>query len=350
MRGVTSVSDSVSSSGNGSPTLDQVARAAGVSRATASRAINGGNRVSATARAAVDAAVKSLGYTPNQAARSLVTRRTESIAVVVPEPDERVFADPFFARTLSAVNRVLAEKGLQLVLIMARPGKEEERLLRYLRNRHIDGVLVVSHHRADGLSDHLAELNIPATFVGRPWTCADRLSFVDTDNVEGGRVAGEALVERGCVRIGTITGPPDMTATLDRLTGWRAAMTNAGLAGDAVEQGDFTEDGGERAARLLLDRHPDLDGLFVASDLMAVGALRVLAELGRRVPEDVALVGYDDLGVAERTSPPLTTVSNPISEMATRATKLLVEALESTTTPTPMRLIFTPTLVRRGSA
>lgn len=339
-----------SPSGSGSPTLDEVARAAGVSRATASRAINGGNRVSPASRAAVDAAVKSLGYTPNQAARSLVTRRTESVAVVVPEPDERVFADPFFARTLSAVNRVLAEKGLQLVLIMARPGEQEERLLRYLRNRHIDGVIVVSHHRADGLSDHLAELNIPSTFVGRPWTCADRLSFVDTDNVEGGRVAGEALAERGCKQIGTITGPPDMTATLDRLTGWEAAMTAAGLATDAVEQGDFTEDGGELATRLLLERHPELDGIFVASDLMAVGALRVLAELGRRVPEDVAVVGYDDLGVAERTSPPLTTVSNPISEMATRATRLLIEALESSSTPPPMRLIFTPTLVRRESA
>src|SRR5690606_32212716 len=215
-------------------------------------------------------------------------------------------------------------------LLMARPGDEEARLLRYLRNRHIDGVIVVSHHRADGLSDHLADLNLPATFVGRPWTSADRLSYVDTDNVEGGRLATEALVERGCTSIATITGPPDMSASLDRLTGWQAAMATAGLAADAVEQGDFTAEGGERAARALLERHPDIDGIFVASDLMATGALKVLDELGRRVPEDVALVGYDDLGVAERTSPPLTTVSHPIGEMATRATRLLIEALEST--------------------
>ena len=335
---------------NGSPTLDEVARRAGVSRATASRAINGGNRVSAAAQAAVDGAVKSLGYTPNQAARSLVTRRTDSVAVVVPEPDERVFADPFFAQTLSAVNRVLVERDLQLVLLMAPPGEQEERLLRYLRNRHIDGAIVVSHHRADGLSDHLAELNIPATFVGRPWTSADRLSYVDTDNVEGGRLAAQVLLARGCRRIGTITGPPDMTATLDRLTGWHSAMAGAGLAQDAVEQGDFTEEGGERAARSLLQRWPDLDGLFVASDLMAVGALRVLRERGLSVPGDVAIVGYDDLGVAERTSPPLTTVSNPIAEMATRATRLLIEAIESTSQAPPMRLIFSPTLVRRDSA
>ncbi|MGN0064472.1 MAG: LacI family DNA-binding transcriptional regulator [Nocardioides sp.] len=332
------------------PTLDEVARLAGVSRATASRAINGGNRVSAAAKAKVDHAVAELGYTPNQAARSLVTRRTGSVAVVVPEPDERVFADPFFASTLSAVNRELADRDLQLVLLLAQPGEQEERMLRYLRNRHIDGAIVVSHHRADNLADHLAALGLPCAFVGRPWTGADRVSFVDTDNVEGGRLATEALVDRGCTAIGTITGPTDMTASLDRLAGWRSAMGAAGLEQDAIEQGDFTEVGGERAASALLSRHPELDGLFVASDLMALGALRVLAETGRRVPEDIAVVGYDDLGAAERTTPPLTTVSHPVSEMASRATKLLIEQMDATGTSLPMRLIFTPSLVRRDSA
>ena len=154
----------------GSPTLEEVARLAGVSRATASRAINGGNRVSAQAQNAVDEAVRALGYTPNPAARSLVTRRTDSVALVVPEPDERVFSDPFFARTLRGVSRVLTERDLQLVLLMARPGPEEQRMLRYLRNRHVDGALVVSHHEADSLADHLAALDLPCAFVGRPWT------------------------------------------------------------------------------------------------------------------------------------------------------------------------------------
>lgn len=334
----------------GAVTLDQVASAAGVSRATASRAINGGNRVSPAARTAVETAVRDLGYRPNLAARTLVTRRTDSIAVVVPEPDERVFADPFFARTLSPVNRVLAERDLQLVLLLARPGQDDDRLLRYLGRSHVDGVLVVSHHRSDGLSDRLAALHIHAAFVGRPWTCADKLSFVDTDNVEGGRLAAQALLERGCTRIGTVAGPADMTASLDRLAGWREATAAAGLELDAVAQGDFTEEGGARATAALLESHPDLDGLFVASDLMAAGALKVLAQSGRRVPEDVAVVGYDDLGVAERTSPPLTTVSNPIGELATRATRMLLESVSGGEPATPMRLIVTPTLVHRQSA
>ena len=334
----------------GSPTLEEVARLAGVSRATASRAINGGDRVSPKARSAVEDAVRTLGYSPNPAARSLVTRRTDSVALVVPEPDERVFSDPFFARTLRGVTRVLSDRDLQLVLLLARPGHEEERMLRYLRNRHIDGALVVSHHQADSLADHLAALDLPCAFVGRPWTSAEKVAYVDTDNVAGARLATEALIERGCRRIGAVAGPADMTAGQDRLQGWTDAMTAAGLPTDAVVEGDFTEASGEDAANTLLERHPDLDGLAVASDLMAAGALRALASHGRRVPDDVAVVGYDDLGIAERTDPPLTTVRQPIVEMAAQATRLLLEQVDGNRGPQPMRVVFPASLVRRASA
>lgn len=331
------------------PTLDEVARVAGVSRATASRAINGGQRVSPRAQAAVDAAVRTLGYVPNPAARSLVTRRTDSVAVVVPEPDERVFSDPFFAGTLRGVTHVLAERDLQLVLLLTRPGASTQRTLRYLRNRHVDGALVVSHHRDDQLAEELSRTDLPCVFGGRPWSSAHQVAYVDVDNVSGERQATEVLVERGCRRIGTVAGPADMTAGEDRLAGWRQAMAAAGLPDDAVAYGDFTDPGGEAAARELLERHPDLDGLVVASDLMAVGALRVLAATGRRVPDDVAVVGYDDLGVAERTTPPLTTMRQPVSEMAERATRLLLEQIDGRGQSRPMRVIIPPVLVRRDS-
>jgi DNA-binding LacI/PurR family transcriptional regulator len=332
------------------PTLEEVARLAGVSRATASRAINGGNRVSPAAQAAVDAAVQSLGYSPNAAARSLVTRRTDSIGLVVPEPDERVFTDPFFVHTVRSVNRVLSARDLQLVLLLARPGDEERRMLRYLRRRHIDGTLVVSHHRSDRLADHLAALALPCAFVGRPIDSADKVTYVDTDNVAGGRLATELLIERGCRRIATIAGPTDMAAGTDRLEGWRLAMRAAGLADDAVVFGDFTEAGGELAARELLTSFPDIDGMVVASDLMASGALRVLASAGKRVPDDIAVTGYDDLGVPEHTRPALTTVRNPIGEMAEQATRLLLEQIEGEREQQPIRVIFPPSLVRRESA
>jgi DNA-binding LacI/PurR family transcriptional regulator len=127
-------------------------------------------------------------------------------------------------------------------------------------------------------------------------------------------------------------------------------MRDAGMAPDAVEHGDFTERSGEAAARALMERHPDLDGLVVASDLMAAGAMRVLAELGRRVPDDIAVVGYDDLGVAERTTPPLTTMRQPVEEMAERATRILLERVDGVDGSHPMRVIIPPTLVRRASA
>lgn len=332
------------------PTLDEVARVAGVSRATASRAINGGSKVSARAQRSVDEAVRSLGYVPNRAARALVTRRTDSVAVVVPEPDERVFSDPFFAATLRSVNRVLAEREVQLVLLLARPGAEEDRMLRYLSAGHVDGALVVSHHRADRLSELIPDLGLPCVFQGRPWSGGDRVPYVDTDNVAGGRMATEVLIEAGCTRIGTIAGPEDMTAASDRLAGFGQALAAAGLPTDRRVDGGFTEEGGRRAAEELLDRHPDLDGIFAASDLMARGALTVAAARGLRVPDDLRVVGYDDIGLAETMAPPLTTVRNPIVEMGERATRLLLDRIDGRDGGGSYRVVIPATLVRRGSA
>jgi len=202
------------------PTLEQVAERAGVSRSTASRAINGGLRVSPEALASVEAAVADLGYSPNRAARSLVTKRTDSIALVVPEPDERVLSDPFFAGTLNGLSTSLVDSDIQVVLVIARPG-ESERTIRYLRNGHVDGAIVVSHHRNDELDRALQASRVPNVFVGRPLSASDRaVQYVDTDNIEGGRIATQHLIERGYKRIGTIAGPQDMSGGIDRHEEW----------------------------------------------------------------------------------------------------------------------------------
>ncbi|PZR54310.1 LacI family transcriptional regulator [Xylanimonas oleitrophica] len=321
------------------PTLDDVAREAGVSRSTASRAINGGSRVSPAAMSAVEDAVARLGYAPNRAARSLVTRRTGSIALVMSEPDRRLLSDPFLSAVLVGVNEGLAGTDLQLVLLLSRAG-EPGRSARYLRSGHVDGAIVVSHHRDDRLETELAGGAMPVVFIGRPFDERVR-TYVDADNLEGGRIAARRLVERGRRRIGTISGPLDMTAPLDRLAGWREVVTAAGLPDDAVVEGDFTVAGGAAGMELLLDRYPDLDAVFVASDLMAEGALRVLAAAGRRVPQDVAVVGFDDLGGAERTTPPLTTVHQPVVDLAAGATAALLELLDGGAPPSrtyPARL------------
>ena len=216
----------------------------------------------------------------------------------MPEPDERVRTDPFFASMINGLSAALRDTDLQLVLVMARPTDIATRTLRYLRGGHVDGAIVVSHHRDDVLADELHRSGLPMVYVGRPFSGGHHVHYVDVDNVGGGRIATEHLLRIGRRRIATIAGPQDMSAGLDRLAGWSAALDAAGLRTDAVAYGDFTTDGGARAAAQVLAEHPDLDALFVASDLMAVGALAVLADAGRLVPSDVALVGYDNLGAA----------------------------------------------------
>jgi DNA-binding LacI/PurR family transcriptional regulator len=299
-----------------------------VSRSTASRAINGGDRVSPEAQAAVDAAVARLGYFPNRAARSLVTRRTGSIALVIPEPDGRVLVDPFLAGTLRGVSRALDPTDLQLVLLVARPGDHAQRIARYLSSGHVDGAIVASHHRGDDLESAVQAAQLPTVFIGRPLVGADALVWVDVDNTAAGRMATERLVAAGRTRVATISGPLDMPAGHDRLEGWRSALRTAGLADDAFVAGDFTLSGGALAMQKLLDEHPDVDAVFAASDLMAQGALGVLVGSGRTVPGDVSLVGFDDLGVATSTTPELTTMRNPVEQMVRTATNVLLDELE----------------------
>jgi DNA-binding LacI/PurR family transcriptional regulator len=320
-----------------------------VSRSTASRAINGGLKVSPAAQAAVDAAIAELAYTPNRAARSLVTRRTDSIALVVPEPDERVLTDPYFAGTLQGISAALDPTDIQLVLLIARRGEEAQRTKRYLVNRHVDGAVVVSHHRDDALDRLLHDSRLPTVFVGRPWAAAEGMSYVDVDNEHGGRIATEHLIRAGCTRIATIAGPLDMAAGVDRLAGWRAALHEAGLSDEAMARGDFTTAGGAAAAERLLAAYPDIDGIFCASDLMAAGALNVLARHGRSVPGDVKVVGYDDLGVATSTTPPLTTLRNPVVEMSRAAGELLLAEIAGAPHDEEPR-IFHAELVVRESA
>ena len=195
----------------------------------------------------------------------------------MPEPDERVLSDPFFAGTLNGLSSSLADSDIQVVLVIARPG-ESDRTLRYLRNGHVDGAVVVSHHRADDLDSALLEVAGPQRLRRPPAVHrGGGVNYVDTDNVAGGRLATQALIDRGCRRIATIAGPEDMSAGIDRLSAGAPRWPRPGMADDAVVFGDFTIASGAAAARELLARHPDVDGIFIASDLMAAGAMGVLS-------------------------------------------------------------------------
>ncbi|WNI24655.1 LacI family DNA-binding transcriptional regulator [Streptomyces sp. ITFR-16] len=334
----------------GRPTLEEVAARAGVGRGTASRVINGSPRVSAHTREAVEAAVAELGYVPNRAARALAGNRTDAIALVVPESESRFFAEPYFSDIVRGVGAALADTEMQLLLTLVGSDRERRRLAQYLTAHRVDGVLLVSVHADDPLPDLLEQLGMPAVMNGRR-SATEPLPSVDSDNFEGARGAVEHLISRGRRSIATITGRLDVYASQRRLDGYRKAVSEAGLEPDErlIAPADFSEEGGVRAMRELLARRPDVDAVFAASDVMAAGARQVLREAGRRIPDDVALIGFDDSAVARHMDPALTSVRQPIEEMGRTMTRVLLEAIAGETTERPQIVLPTELVVRDSS-
>ncbi|MFU0242945.1 LacI family DNA-binding transcriptional regulator, partial [Streptomyces scabiei] len=294
----------------GTPTLEEVAALAGVGRGTVSRVINNATGVRDSTRRAVQRAIAELGYVPNLAARSLAGHRADAVALVMTEPDWRLFGEPFFTEIVHAVGDALTDTSLQLLLTLVRTSRLSLGTLEYARGGRVDGVLLMSVHAEDPLPDMLAKAGLPTVMLGRR-SGEESVTYVDADNTGGARGAVTHLLDTGRRTIGAISGPLDMYVAQCRLRGYREALELAGAAAGAslvVEGGDFTEESGQRAMTELLARHPDLDAVFAASDVTAAGAGQVLREAGRRIPDDVALVGYDDSAIARHMEPPLTSV------------------------------------------
>ncbi|MEH0578397.1 LacI family DNA-binding transcriptional regulator [Streptomyces sp. B21-108] len=310
------------------PTLEDVARQSGVSKSTVSRVVNGEARVSAEVVDRVRRVVSELGYVPNQGARQLVTHRTGAVAVVAAQPADRLFLDPFFDCLLRGIRRELARHGAQAVLLFLDEPDDYARVADYLGGGHVDGALLFSLLPGDRLPEMIDRLGLPAVFGGRPLLrdgdTVHGHAYVDGDNRGGARQAVQHLVSLGRQRIATVAGPYDQeNSAADRLAGYRDVLP--GAPADLVERADYTRQGGAAAMAALLDRRPDLDAVFVASDFMASGALETLRERGRRVPDDVAVVGFDDLAsIAETTDPPLTTVRQDVKEMGRLMAQLLM--------------------------
>ncbi|MFE2075076.1 LacI family DNA-binding transcriptional regulator [Streptomyces misionensis] len=353
------------------PTLEAVAARAGVSRATVSRVVNGGSGVREPLAERVRRAVEELGYVPNQAARSLVTKRHDAVAVVIAEPETRVFSDPFFALQLRGISKELTAHDNQLVLLLTEGRDDHTRVARYLAGGHVDGALVFSLHLDDPLPRLIHDAGVPTVFGGRPgWRDGTGPAvYVDCDNRGGARTAVRHLAALGRTRIAHLTGALDQTSAVDRLDGYRDVMaeTPGGADPALVVESDFTPAGGERAMRELLVRRPDVDAVFAANDLSALGALRVLRERGLRVPQDVAVVGFDDmLPLAEQSDPPLTTVRQDIERMGRLMARLLLDGAATRTAAAgaparaggdggrpdapPSGVILPTTLIRRASA
>ncbi|WP_243065045.1 LacI family DNA-binding transcriptional regulator [Humibacter sp. RRB41] len=329
------------------PTLEMVAARAGVSRATVSRVVNGSPKVKPELISAVNEAIAELNYVPNRAARMLASRRTESIALVIPESTSRVFTDPFFASIIQGVAMHLATTDYTLGIVVASEANPDK-TRRYLTGGNIDGALVVSHHSGDHSYARLGR-SVPVVFGGRPLHAEDNDSvFVDVDNISGSMTATRHLIERGRRNIATIAGPADMPAGFDRELGWRRAMDEAGFDTSLIEWGDFSPASGAMAMRRLLARNTPIDAVFAANDQMALGAYAVIAENGLSIPRDIAVVGYDDDALGSAASPALTTMHQSANELGAVMASTLVKSIEGQ--DVEHQTILQTRLIVRGSS
>jgi DNA-binding LacI/PurR family transcriptional regulator len=326
------------------PTINDVAEAAGVSRGTVSRVLNGGRDVSDAAQEAVERAMRQTGFVVNHHARSLVTQRSQSVAFILSEPQDRLFEDPNFNVLLRGCTQALARHDITLLLTLAGSQEDRARVGRYLASGHVDGALLISTHTGNPLIPDLIERGLPVVACGKPIGFERRVAYVAADDRDGASQMTSYLVSTGRTRVATITGPLDTSGGVERLSGFRDVIGEPDPA--LIVQGDYTRAAGEAAMEQLLDQAPDLDAVFVASDLMAAGALTALRRAGKRVPEDVAVGGFDDSHIAETTAPKLTTIRQPYQRISSEMVRLLLSLIDG---ESPTAVIVPTELVVRDS-
>lgn len=329
------------------PTIEDVAEAAGVSRGTVSRVLNGGHWVSPDAHAAVTAAIKKTGYRINAHARSLATARAQTIAFLLTEPHDLLFEDPNFSILMRSAATALAEHDDALVLIMASNPDEQRRALDFIGAGHVDGVLLVSAHSGgQAFVGAINALGVPAIACGAPIGFEHEMGWVSADEEHGARTMTEYLLSTGRRTIATITGPQDTAGGRDRLAGYRAALGEH-YDDTLVAYGDWSRGSGTRAMQELLRRRPDLDAVFAANDRMAAAAIHAITAAGRTVPGDVAVGGFDDSPAATETTPPITTMKQAFDRISRDMVRLLLGEIDG---EAPGTIIVPTRLIRRDSA
>ncbi len=329
--------------------LEDIARLSGVSRSTVSRVVNDDPNVSAQTRQRVLKVIEEHNFAPNLAARSLVTQRTRMLGIYIPYLVGNLFSDPYFPTFIQATTARANEQDYDVMLWLKGNADSMDHLRRrVLDNRMADGLVLASTPRHDGLIQLLLERGKTFILNGRPWEHEDSINYVDTSNVRGAQQAIEHLARLGRRRIATITGRIDLNSGYDRMIGYRRGLEDMGFKLDPrlEVEGDFTEVSGYLGMRKLLPERPD--AVFVASDHMAIGTLRALREAGLTVPDDIAIVGFDDMPFATLANPQLTTVRQPVQRLGYLAAEGLIGLLEHTITA-PYQVSLPTQLVIRES-
>ncbi len=331
----------------GQANIKRVAKEAGVSTQTVSRVINNRPDVAPETRRLVQAVIARLGYQPNAIARSLVSKRTRTLGLITAD-----FSDYFFTQVIAGAEAEARRQGYFFMLGSTQRNPEDEPVyIRLLTERHVEGILWArpSSEPDERHLTTLLEEGVPVVTTAYHLP-TQKLTVVDVDNVEGAQQAVRCLLENGRGQIAMITGPATWKSAIDRTEGYRRALQARGIPfyASSVAEGDWSYSSGYRAMRDMLSRGQSFAGLFAQNDQMAIGAIHALREAGKRVPEDVAVVGYDDIPVAEFSDPPLTTIRQPMCEVGQVAARLLIKAIEEPKLVQPGTLLKT-SLVRRRS-
>lgn len=329
--------------------LEDIAEKAGVSRSTVSRVVNNDPNVKAKTRAHVLQIIEQERYNPHAAARIMVTGRTNVIGVVVPHAF-RVFSSPYyFPMLFDGVGSVVQKRDYAMLLWWRQSGEDEEIFFRrILQNGLMDGLIIASAPSNNPMVEHVYESHIPMVMVERPPNLVDHISYVTIDNIGASRAIVEHLIAQGRRRIAIVSGDPNNMDGFDRLAGYKQAMDTAGLPVDPawIANGDFVRQTAYERAKALVQL--PIDAIFACNDDMAFGVYQAVFEAGKRIPDDIAVVGFDDLPSAAEAKPPLTTIRQPIREKGAAATQLLLDQIEGKLTE-PRCIVLPTTLVTRQS-
>ncbi|WP_082233455.1 LacI family DNA-binding transcriptional regulator [Halobacillus massiliensis] len=330
-------------------TIKHIAQQAGVSVTTVSRALNGYSDVNVKTREKIKNIAKELNYSPNSLARSLVKNQSETIGLLVSGFTKESVKDGFTVEVMSGINNFLSETEYDLILFNTDSSKQRKKTYTQLcKERRVDGVILQGIKRDDPYLQEVLDSDFPCVFIDIP-VSSDHVGYVSTNNMEGAKKAAAHLLENGHKEVAMINGHEQAFVSRERLEGYKSALKEFGLPfkEQLVEDGGFMEEEAYQKTLSLLRKNKSIDGLFCASDLMAIGAMRAAKELNIKIPEELSIIGYDDIPLAKYVSPSLTTISQDKYELGFQSARMLVSMLREKTAPE--QSILETKLIKRES-
>lgn len=311
----------------------EIARLSGVSRSTVSRVLNNHPNVAEATRQRVQKIIEENDFKPHPVARALVSQRSNVISLLIPYSASDLFSDPFFPILLQAITTEANRLEFSVTLWLTSTQVDKDTFYnRVLSHRLVDGLIIASAMVDYPFLERLNKQHKPFIFIGRPHVEAERTSFVDVQAKEGSYQIVRHMIERGRRKIAFIPGVALLESSLDRQRGYEQALIEGGLKPDSrliAPPGNFKEEGGYQSMNILMQRVPDLDAVYVASDVMAIGVMRAITDAGKRVPQDIAVGGFDDMPFSAKSHPSLTTLRQPIDILGEKAVYGLIQLIEN---------------------